>query len=100
MRYCRGPTESKTSEPWPENIAYDSSAKLAASVAPTSALIGLRPMPMREKGWSREFVDPIDLPHGRQLDRQLVTLEDAETTSPSFRKLNIPLRNGGMRWKP
>jgi hypothetical protein len=21
-RYCRGPTESKTSEPWPENIAY------------------------------------------------------------------------------
>jgi hypothetical protein len=28
---------------------------------------------MREKGWSREFDDPIDLPRGRQL----VTLEDA-----------------------
>ena len=73
----------------------DSSAKLAASVAPTSALIGLRPMPMREKGWSREFVDPIDLPHGRQVDRQLVTLEDAgnyitklpkaEHTAPEWR---------------
>jgi transposase len=23
-RYCRGPIESKTSEPWPENIAYPS----------------------------------------------------------------------------
>jgi hypothetical protein len=22
-RYCRGPTESNTSEPWPENIAYE-----------------------------------------------------------------------------
>jgi hypothetical protein len=30
---------------------------------------------MREKGWSREFDDPIDLPRGRQL----VTLEDAGT---------------------
>jgi hypothetical protein len=29
--------------------------------------------PMREKGWSREFDDPIDLPRGRQL----VTLADA-----------------------
>jgi hypothetical protein len=29
--------------------------------------------PAREKGWSREFDDPIDLPGGRQL----VTLEDA-----------------------
>jgi hypothetical protein len=28
---------------------------------------------MREKGWSREFDDPIDLPDGRTL----VTLEDA-----------------------
>jgi hypothetical protein len=28
---------------------------------------------MREKGWSREFDDPIDLPRGRQI----VTLEDA-----------------------
>jgi hypothetical protein len=28
---------------------------------------------MREKGWSREFDDPVDLPDGRTL----VTLEDA-----------------------
>ena len=28
---------------------------------------------MREKGWSREFEDPIDLPRGRQL----VALQDA-----------------------
>jgi hypothetical protein len=30
-------------------------------------------MPTREKGWSREFDEPIDLPRGRKL----VTLEDA-----------------------
>jgi hypothetical protein len=30
-------------------------------------------MPMREKGWSREFDERIELPRGRQL----VTLEDA-----------------------
>jgi hypothetical protein len=45
---------------------------------------------MREKGWSREFDDPIDLPRGRQL----VTLQDtgsyitklpkAEHTAPEW----------------
>jgi hypothetical protein len=52
---------------------YGSLARHAASVALTSAPIGLRPTPMREKGWSREFNDPVELPRGRKL----VTLEDA-----------------------
>src|SRR5450755_4627992 len=50
-----------------------SPAKHAVRGALTSAPIGLRPKPMREKGWSREFDGPVDLQHGRQL----VTLEDA-----------------------
>jgi hypothetical protein len=45
---------------------------------------------MREKGWSREFADPIDLPRGRQL----VTLEDAGT-SPNFQRPNTP-RDAGL----
>jgi hypothetical protein len=49
------------------------SARLAVKEALTSAPIGLRPTPMREKGWSREFDEPIDLPRGRKL----LTLEDA-----------------------
>jgi hypothetical protein len=45
---------------------------------------------MREKGWSREFDDPIDLPCGRQL----VTFEDAGT-SPIFQRPNTP-RDAGL----
>jgi hypothetical protein len=48
------------------------------------------------KGWSREFEDPIDLPDGRTL----ITLEDPATTSPSFPRPNIPLRNGRMMEAP
>src|SRR5579863_6069293 len=50
-----------------------SSAKLAAGVARTFGPIGNRLKRMPDKGWSREFDDPIPLPRGRQL----VTLKDA-----------------------
>jgi hypothetical protein len=38
-----------------------------------STPIGIRPKPVRDKGWSRLFDDPIDLSRGRRI----VTLKDA-----------------------
>jgi hypothetical protein len=37
---------------------------------------------MREKGWSRPFEDPIDLPRGRQF----ITLDDGNYIPPKFPK--------------
>jgi hypothetical protein len=70
----------------------DLPARLAAGAAPMFGLIGNRLKRMPDKGWSREFDDPILLPRGRQL----VTLEDAWQLHPEAAEGSTS-RNGRRR---
>jgi hypothetical protein len=67
-----------------------SPARLAATVAPTSGQIGIRSRPMREKGWSREFDDQIELPRGRKL----LTLKDAADCI-----MRLPKAEQNLKWR-